>query len=253
MMLIFDVIQGTVTLNTVYKSIKNVKGFQNSVMGAGNKRKPNENICRWLQILCRITLLQFVSFAVYEQLETDTQLFPAIGNTEGHKPLGKHYVVLKQVLEQVYGMKSGDMDKEIPPKMNFRKFVKMFQELHHVPAIVKCLERSVQSSKIEDIDTEQWYRPTKQAVARSNTTNIAVEGMNADVLETTLDSLHFRIEHVNHGVEQALENDLYLIAFAENFLKPLIKVSGAILIWVHCEIPINIHVVFFSLANLQIR
>lgn len=125
--------------------------------------------------------------------------------------------------------------------MSFRNYVKMFQETHHVIAIVKCLERSVQSSRLKDHETEQWYRPTKQEGTRSATTGRTDGRLDGHMLETILNGMHFRIEDTTEHLASIMEKNLYFATMIEHFLKPLVLVNGTFQILLVCENPIDLH------------
>ena len=144
--------QSAALLNNVYKSVKNFKHFLNSVLryDVGGRRSANGTVCRWLQIMCKMSLLGFVSCAMQFEMKDIHQLLKK-------EPKDKNMKGLAHVLEVVWGMRPDDILKgNLDFPQDFSAYIIGFQRRFHVPLILKYMERALLPGTDEK-DMTKWY------------------------------------------------------------------------------------------------
>lgn len=149
--------KGVTRLNTVLKSLKNLKTFCNFVLRVGANQKLKENVGRMLQALCRLVLLQFIVFPFKENLG-------AVVN-KGQADFA--------LLEQLLGLPIGSLKSgSVPDHEDFDTFAVGFQRVHHVALVVKALDRSVRPDNCNEEHLQTWYQNWKTLPTSKKVQNV---------------------------------------------------------------------------------
>lgn len=153
--------QSAAMLTNVYKSVKNMKHFSNTVLRVDSslRRKANAHVCRWLQVICKISLLGFASFSMQKETE-DIYL-----GLQRKKEVAKEFNGLAHALEVIWDMKA-DYIKKKKGKItasDFFPYMRAFQKRFHVPLLLKCMERAIQNNVADDQvkKWDKWYYSEK--------------------------------------------------------------------------------------------
>ena len=169
------------------------------------------NASRWLQVLCRVSLFQYIVFPLYSWRR---EIFRTSSTSqEGlQKRPDREREWLENIVGLVCGIEEGQMSR-CNLRSDFRNFSRSWQEKFCIPLIVKCLERSIQPAAWRDSETNRWYLPPTHG-----------EFMSEEATDLFINSVPL----FRGSGPQTTAFMRELIAFRdmnEVFLKPMIQVS----------------------------